>query len=75
MAMTDWIKCSDQLPPNDRLVTVFIMREYADGTKPSWTMKIDSRTDRDGGRWWLIEPYDFQPTHWMPLPEPPKDAP
>jgi hypothetical protein len=28
----------------------------------------------DKGSWWnnLFEPYRFYPTHWMPLPEPPK---
>jgi hypothetical protein len=28
------------------------------------------------GKWWVYnngyEPYEFDPTHWMPLPEPPQ---
>jgi hypothetical protein len=65
-----WIKCSDKMPPPGRLVIVFIYRDYADGSRPSWTMDIDSREYSDGC-WHGRVANEWQPTHWMPLPEPP----
>lgn len=36
-----------------------------DGGEQGWCHNL---SDYETVRWWLIDP---QPTHWMPLPEPP----
>jgi len=38
----------------------------------------DGRSDFPGNDWWVLGTGDYyecwmRPTHWMPLPEPPKD--
>ena len=56
-----WIPVSDRLPENDKTVLVWNRRnsrEYFDVY--------------DHGRWIILEWEDI--THWMPLPEPPKDS-
>jgi hypothetical protein len=41
-----------------------------------WTTDLDAGAEYEGQLgmfgWWWIEGGDCAPTHWMPLPEPPK---
>lgn len=62
--MSEWIKCSDRLPSEwfDVLLTV----EFMPG---DWRTKAGG-LDSDG-KWWLPGA-SWTPTHWQPLPEPPK---
>ena len=56
-----WIPVTERLPENDKTVLVWNRRnsrEYFDVY--------------DHGRWIILEWEDI--THWMPLPEPPKDS-
>ena len=56
-----WIPVTERLPENDKTVLVWNRRnsrEYFDVY--------------DHGRWIILEWEDI--THWMPLPEPPKDG-
>lgn len=56
-----WIKCSDRLPPNHTKVLCCNRLKIAIVTRvnDSWFTSISS--------------YPMHPTHWMPLPPPPKD--
>lgn len=56
-----WIKCSDRLPPNHTKVLCCNRLTIAIATRvnDSWFTSISS--------------YPMHPTHWMPLPPPPKD--
>ena len=59
--MSEWIKCSDRLPPNHTKVLCCnrLMIAIATRVNNSWFASISS--------------YPMNPTHWQPLPEPPKD--
>ena len=61
MPLPKWIPVKERLPENDKTVLVWNRRnsrEYFDVY--------------DHGRWIIFEWEDI--THWMPLPEPPKDG-
>lgn len=57
-----WIKCSERLPELHVRVLIFANKIYY-----SWRFQFD------GKDYWNADyaPYDCQPTHWQPLPEPP----
>ena len=61
--MSEWIKCSEQLPYSGQLVIIAYdslekigVVRYLPG--PRWVRDCDDR--------------EFYPSHWQPLPEPPK---
>jgi hypothetical protein len=59
--MSEWIMCGERLPPNN--TEVFI----SNGT---WV----SNGYREGIKYYFDEDHPASHvTHWMPLPEPPKD--
>jgi len=59
--MSEWIKCNDQLPENDNLVLGW------------WPNQIKFMRYLDDDGLWTDEEYiEWEVTHWMPLPEPPK---
>lgn len=59
--VNEWISVKDRLPEEKTRVLVFV---------PHSSIKID--TDRIVGRIWVR--WNGHITHWMPLPEPPKEA-
>lgn len=59
--MSDWIKCSEQMP--DYLTPVLVRVDYRK------TPIIDWLNDNTG----YFHTTGTSATHWMPLPEPPKD--
>lgn len=64
--MAEWIGVKDRLPEELRRVLVFVPEKRGLMGKP------DIDTDRvANGRWVRWGEYV---THWMPLPEPPKDG-
>lgn len=63
----EWIKCSDEVPDNRKMVLLVAINQ---GPKGSYTtdMYCGWRNGYEWSRW----PHPFKPTHWLPLPEPPK---
>lgn len=57
--MSEWIKCSDQLPEPDTLCL------GVDASEVIWTLLFDDdEFNSDTG-----DLYDIEITHWMPLPD------
>ncbi len=71
MKPTEWISVKDRIPKRDELVLVYgedgVFRAYTDAHDkfPSWQCSPIGSYAGDG--------CVFGITHWMPLPEPPKD--
>ena len=60
-----WISVNERLPEKDQEVLVYL---FKDRPYLAW-LNVD-------GEWETEEftiDYDYLPTHWMPLPEPPKE--
>ena len=64
--MADWISVKDRLPEEGRFVLVFCERFHN-----SSPMFVSRRLDFN---YWGGLGRDFGITHWMPLPEPPKEG-
>ncbi len=80
--MSEWIKCSDRLPPVRQQILAYGpgRGEYVNGVKMDICIW-------DGDQWWdeggteqTLEGYggggwkDVSWTHWMPIPKPPHEA-
>jgi len=68
--MSEWIKCSERMPPVGENFLLFC--EMTDGVK---VIKVGRLSEMKRIYWfgndeWLQKK---RITHWMPLPEPPKD--
>lgn len=67
-----WISCSERMP--DTKTAVLVAREF--DRKGDWRMKwatyIPGHPDANDG--WIIPGASWKPSHWMPLPEPPKEV-
>ena len=57
-----WVSVEDQFPPKAGLYLVVA----------KW-MGVIEKGEFDGNSNWHIHCHSFPSTHWMPLPEPPKD--
>ncbi|QXF35216.1 hypothetical protein CE143_20110 [Photorhabdus luminescens] len=78
----NWIKCSDRLPELDMPVFAgwfnadgeffwgCYVRTISDFEINEWLWSICDDFGR--GDWWLDDDYSMI-THWMPLPQPPKE--
>lgn len=60
--MSDWISVEDQLPPTEEHILVF-----DDGVGTAFFLAKDLSAIQSKSPSWS------QLTHWMPLPEPPKE--
>lgn len=72
----EWIKCCDQLPPDDDFVLIWPTPDFGVDLHVGQYMKYHKK-----GAGWLaqvneqnygIEWYPIVVTHWMPLPAAPK---
>ena len=62
-AQPRWIPVTDRLPDEEEAVLAFCTNT---GTvKVAWLIE---------GVWWTWDFYGFHISHWMPLPEPPKEV-
>lgn len=68
--MTDWISVKDRRPEDGKHVLVF-SRPF----RPSLDIGVVTYTDLgDGdGSWWDDNCNNLDVSHWMPLPDPPKE--
>ena len=62
--MPKWISVEDDIPTDDRDVLAWV---YNEGITIAW---FDGYT----GEWQVYGSYYGDVTHWMPLPEPPKEV-
>lgn len=71
---TRWIPCSERLPESDQEVLVIVSGKAGNITLVD-SVEIGN-FDRDEG--WILEMWpeweDLNVTHWMPMPEPPKEV-
>ena len=77
--MSQWIKCSDELPELDTPVwlrmdeDLMIIGERASGTD-GWMWAACYGFYFDEGKWQTVDndaSDEHEPTHWQPLPTPP----
>ena len=57
-----WTSCADDLPDDELTVMIFDPKE----DEPVWLGYLDGKT------WRTVEGVRVSVTHWMPMPEPPK---
>lgn len=65
----EWIKCSERLPEDGERILIYVHLASHESVQP------DTRIE-DGGYMYLDSGYSFgkEVTHWMPIPEPPKEV-
>lgn len=61
-----WIKCSDQMPPNNLSVLVYDKDGVHGGSQIDIDYRVSGEFWNDGGIFDRI-------SHWMQLPNPPKE--
>lgn len=71
VTIQQWIPVTERLPEPEVDVLAFngdyvFVSQYYCSHFGSW--------DKEGHMAWVIEQYAKNPTHWMPLPEPPKEG-
>lgn len=78
-----WIPCADRLPEKDQEVLIYLDENEGGMLELGYTSLITIAIYTGEGDEWSSDweadanaPIDdgCQPTHWMPLPEPPKEA-
>ena len=74
--MSEWIKCSDKLPPIGETVLC-----YKGSVFTAWYIEKSCPYEKKRKGWhidWAKGSYqffkDFDVTHWMPLPDKPNDG-
>lgn len=64
-----WVSVRDRLPEKGEYVLVYANAKYIDSEK----VCIDKLEDGEKTAVWMHTHGWFEVTHWMPLPEPPKE--
>jgi hypothetical protein len=70
-----WIKCSDRLPEHRQKVIAYNTRKEIVSSAQYSDEALDTNVIKDN-EWYNLEecePVNGEVTHWMALPEPPKD--
>ncbi|HAG9457782.1 TPA: hypothetical protein GE392_12180 [Escherichia coli] len=67
-----WISCSERMPNTKTAVLVAVEFDRKGDWRMKWATYIPGHPDANDG--WIIPGASWKPSHWMPLPEPPKEA-
>ncbi|MER0065013.1 DUF551 domain-containing protein [Escherichia coli] len=67
-----WISCSERMPNTKTAVLVAVEFDRKGDWRMKWATHIPGHPDANDG--WIIPGASWKPSHWMPLPEPPKEA-
>ena len=72
--MSEWQPI--ETAPKGRNIILFAVTDLDDlGAIRNWRMQTGCQSETGEWYWcdrWL-KPYDIKPTHWQPLPDPPKE--
>lgn len=72
--MTEWISVKDRLPTDERRVLAYYGFGKKDGSLGSMFMSSSEYYAFDPAPHWQHVDIGLTVTHWMPLPDPPKEA-
>ncbi|EJP6493296.1 DUF551 domain-containing protein [Escherichia coli] len=67
-----WISCSERMPDTKTAVLVAVEFDRKGDWRMKWATYIPGHPDANDG--WIIPGASWKPSHWMPLPEPPKEV-
>lgn len=67
--MSEWISVEKRLPEEMEEVLVYLDRSYKRGRRIAFSCIYDGKWNHINGSVWPDMP---KPTHWQPIPEPPK---
>ncbi|EMQ1774578.1 DUF551 domain-containing protein [Escherichia coli] len=67
-----WISCSERMPNTKTAVLVAVEFDRKGDWRMKWATYIPGHPDANDG--WIIPGASWKPSHWMPLPEPPKEV-
>ncbi|EFC2562080.1 DUF551 domain-containing protein [Escherichia coli] len=65
-----WISCSERMPDTKTAVLVAVEFDRKGDWRMKWATYIPGHPDANDG--WIIPGASWKPSHWMPLPEPPR---
>lgn len=65
-----WISCSESMPDTKTAVLVAVEFDRKGDWRMKWATYIPGHPDANDG--WIIPGASWKPSHWMPLPEPPR---
>ena len=71
--MSDWISVKDRLPEDERNVLAYYGYDHGDGNLGMRFMAVLTYFAFDQQPRFQFESTGLKVTHWMPLPEPPKE--
>lgn len=70
----EWISVDDKLPgPNELVAWLKMNNPIKNGISKKWISKVDGICWADCHDGYRRKVADIDATHWMPLPEPPKN--
>ncbi|HGU6432646.1 TPA: ead/Ea22-like family protein [Escherichia coli] len=67
-----WISCSERMPDTKTAVLVAVEFDRKGDWRMKWATYIPGHPDANDG--WIIPGASWKPSHWMRLPEPPKEV-
>ncbi len=77
----EWVKCSDRMPENDQYVLVYHWDDFHITVGYFESHNVQFYIESDGSKFYTDDGWETEipwaqkgpVTHWMPLPNPPKE--